>query len=204
MILYLLAGSGLVALAAVLIGIFAFGGENAPSGVAAKMSAAGCTFATYPGLRNDPRHRDVPTLQTRPNWNSFPPTSGPHYGETAIWGFYDEPIPLVRTTHNLEHGGVIIHYGRDVPQAAIDQLRAFYNEDPAGLIVAPLPRLGDKIALSAWFFNDARTRERGYFGEGQLATCTQFDEDAFRAFVDAYRFKGREGIPPENMQPGQA
>ena len=34
----------------------------------------------------------------------------------AVWDFYDEPVPLVQTVHNLEHGGVVIHYGPQFPQ----------------------------------------------------------------------------------------
>ena len=66
----------------------------------------------------------MPTLETKPKWNSSPPTSGPHYGQTAVWGSYDEEVPLVQTVHNLEHGGVVIHYGPDVPEAEVAALQA--------------------------------------------------------------------------------
>ena len=32
----------------------------------------------------------MPTLTTKPNWNTFPPAGGVHYGQWAIWGFHDE------------------------------------------------------------------------------------------------------------------
>ena len=38
--------------------------------------------------------------------------------------------------------------------------------------------------------------------QGILAECTQFDENAFESFRDAYRFQGPERIPPESLQPG--
>ena len=31
------------------------------------------------------------------------------------WGSYDEEVPLVQTTHNLEYGGAIIYYGPTSP-----------------------------------------------------------------------------------------
>ena len=72
-------------------------------------------------------------------------------------------------------------------QAAIDQIVAWYREDPNGMIVAPLPKLGDEIALTAW---------------RHLATCSGFDEEAFSSFRDDYRFKGPERFPPELLAPG--
>lgn len=196
-----MAGSGLVGLA-VAAGLILFGGGSGASGVAAKMADAGCTFTTYPALPNQPDHSDVPTLATRPKWNSFPPTSGPHYGETATHGQYDDPIPLARTLHNLEHGAVVIHYGKDVPAETVAQLRDFYNDDPQGLILAPLPRLNDQIALSAWYFDEGRGNEDRYYGEGQLAKCTDVDKDAFNAYLDAFRYKGRERFPADRLSPG--
>ncbi|MBA3365226.1 MAG: DUF3105 domain-containing protein [Actinobacteria bacterium] len=201
LLLYGLAASGFLALAAVILALTVLGGDG-ESGVAEKMTAAGCTFTTYPALPNKSDHSDVPSLQTKPNWNSFPPTSGPHFGETAVFGAFEEPVPLVRTLHNMEHGAVVIHYGRNVPTETVAQLQSFYDEDPAGLILAPLPRLGDRIALTAWFFDQARGAEADYYGEGKLAQCARFDEGAFTEFLDAFRFKGRERLTEEQLQPG--
>jgi len=53
--------------------------------------------------------------------------------------------------------------------------------------MAPLPKLGDKIALTAWT---------------HLASCSTFDESAFKAFRDAYRGKGPERFPVSQLTPG--
>ena len=50
-------------------------------------------------------------------YKSFPPTSGAHYFQPAIWNAYEAPLVLVQEVHNLEHGGVVIQYGKDVPPA---------------------------------------------------------------------------------------
>ena len=107
----------------------------------------------------------------------------------------------MQTVHNLEHGGVVIHYGPDVPQAEVDKIRAFYADDPNGLIVAPLPANGDKITLTAWTVPDSElgTESRG---RGWLARCSTFDEDAFSAFVEVHRYKGPERLLPEQLAPG--
>jgi hypothetical protein len=127
----------------------------------------------------------------------------PHYQEWAVWNFYDEPVPLTQSTHNLEHGGVIIHYGPDVPDAEVEALRTWYNDtdDPNGIIVSPLATNGDKITYSAWTAPDAAsgTSDRG---NGWLATCRTFEEDGLSAFLDEHRYLGPERVPRENLAPG--
>ena len=81
--LYLIAGSVLAALAIVLAIIFLAGGDD--GGERAALEEAGCTLQDFPALPNVSDHSDVPTLTTKPKWNSSPPTSGPHYVETAVW-----------------------------------------------------------------------------------------------------------------------
>lgn len=200
--LYLIAGSGLAALAIVLAIVFLAGGGD--GGERAALEDAGCTLQSFPAQANKGDHSDVPTLTTKPKWNSSPPTSGPHFGQSAVWGSYDEPVSLLRTTHNLEHGGIVIHYGPDVPEAEVDALRTWYNESafPNGLVISPLATNGEKITLSAWTAPDASsagTRDRG---RGWLAGCTTFDEGAFSAFIDEHRYRGPERIPPELLAPG--
>jgi hypothetical protein len=195
---------GALALAAV-VGAAAFfllrGGDSKEESVAEAMRAAGCTYRTFPGLAAG-THISNPDA-TPEEWNSFPPTSGPHFGQWVIWGDYEEPVRLAEAVHNLEHGGIVMYYGDEVPDDQVAALRRFYREDPAAMLLSPLPRLGDTIAVTAWY---APTQE----GEDQLAgtstgilaECTQFDENAFETFRDAYRFQGPERIPPENLQPG--
>ncbi len=165
------------------------------------LADAGYTLQSFPALANTPNHSDVPTLETKPKWNSSPPTSGPHWGVPAIWDFYTDPVLLVQTVHNLEHGGIVIHYGPDVPQAEVDKIRDFYDDDPFGLVVAPLASNGDKITLSAWTVADSEVGTAAR-GRGWLARGTTFDEDAFSAFIDAHRYKGPERLPPESLAPG--
>jgi hypothetical protein len=89
-------------------------------------------------------------------YNSNPPTSGPHTGgNIGPWGVTTQPIPDEITIHNLEHGGVLIHYRQDVDQATLDQLttltRQLQQQSPCVLL---LPRAVDKldvpVAVTAW------------------------------------------------------
>jgi hypothetical protein len=193
-------GATLVAVVLVL-GFFLLGGGEKSE--AAVFRDAGCTFESFPAQNNQPDHSDVPDLEAKPEWNSYPPSSGPHHGSTAVLGFYDEPVLLVQSTHNLEHGVVVVHYGKDVSDEDVEALREWYDNDPNGLLVAPLNDLNDQIALTAWTTPDAAPGgEAGIRGRGYLAKCPTFDEEAFDRFVEEHRFKGPERVPPENLAPG--
>lgn len=196
--LYLIGAIGIVALAVVLaILVLSGGGKDEQTA----LGSAGCTLESFPAVPNEGDHSDVPTLARRPEWNSNPPTSGPHYQEWAVWGFYDEEVPLVKSVHNLEHGGVVIHYGPQVTESELEKLRSFYDDDPNGILVAALPSNDDKITLSAWTAPDASTGTADP-GRGWLARCPSFNEDAFATFIKSHRFKGPERIPPEQLAPG--
>jgi hypothetical protein len=197
-ILLIVAAAVVVAVAALAVVLLSGGDEDA----SAALENAGCTVQSFPAVANAPDHSDVPSLAFKPKtWNSSPPTSGPHWGVPAIWDFYDTPVPLVQTVHNLEHGGIVIHYGPQVPQSDVQKLREFWLDDPNGLVIVPLPANKGKITLSAWTVPDnlVGTANRG---RGWLATCTRFDEAAFSAFVDEHRYKGPERLDPGSLRPG--
>lgn len=188
-LLYVLAAAGVAALAAVLAILFVGGGTSTEQ----RLADAGCRLTTAPGLAG----QHIPPTQ-KPNWNTDPPTSGDQADQLVVWGMYDEPVSLRSIMHNLEHGGVYILYGKDVPRAEIDGIREFYGDDPDGLVVASLPRLGRTIALGAWYAPEGGPD----FGEGKLARCRRYDEGAFSAFVDAFGFQSVERVPRDQLQPG--
>ncbi|HJV29025.1 MAG TPA: DUF3105 domain-containing protein [Gaiellaceae bacterium] len=176
------------------------GGESKTESVPQAMRDAGCTYRTFKGAGTGV-HISNPAA-TPKEWNSFPPTSGPHFGQWVLWGEYDQPVQLARAIHNLEHGGIAMYYGSDVPDDEIAKLRSFYRSDPTAMLLAPLPRLGDKLALTAWYAPDKDGQVQVEASQGILAECTGVDENAFKTFRDAYRFKGPERVPPESLQPG--
>ena len=193
-LVYVVLGVG-VALAAVvaLVALVGFGGGKDARGA---VDAAGCTFEEFPGVSR--AHTNDPSGRPK-SWNSFPPTSGPHYVTPAVYGFYDEPVELARILHGLEHGGVYLLYGPKTPNDTADRLREIYDRDPRGLVVAPLPELRGTIALGAWISDNPGSEEAG---TGLLAQCTEVDRDAVDAFIDAYRARGPEGTPLDLLQPG--
>jgi len=194
-------------IAAVALAVSGGGGGSSDSSVASAMQAAGCTFKTVPPKppKNKTNyHADVPTLATPTKglWSTFPPSAGGHYGAWAVWGFYRAPVNPRQVVHNLEHGAMVMWWGPQVPQSTVDQMEAFYRESPNSMFGTPIAGLGNKIALTAWTGDPTKYYRDGNYGEGHIAVCPKFDEDAFKAFRDAFRGKGPEGIPESSNTPG--
>lgn len=190
-----LALAGAILIAAVAVGLlmaFRGGGERVANGI-----DGACVRQTFPPMGR----QHVESVRSGFQYNSFPPTSGPHFGVPAVFNIYDQPVPEIRLVHNLEHGAIVVQYGSKVPQQTVQQIAAWYSKDPLGLVVAPLLPASEikakapagyesKIFLTAWT---------------HLATCTTFDEGAFDHFRDDYR--GPDGDAPEKfplsaLQPG--
>jgi hypothetical protein len=177
------------------------GSSNGGNGGSTLISTKDCVEKSYPGL--SPKHLSNPAATVK--YNSFPPSSGPHYQTAAQWGIYEEPIRQTILVHNLEHGGVVIQYG-DVGADAVSKLGFFYQDDPNGLVVAPFPKLGKKFALTAW--NEPEYERSGDVenadpGKGYVLTCTKFDSKTFAKFRDERRNKAGERFPSvSEMAPG--
>jgi hypothetical protein len=201
--LLLAAGGAVAVIGAIVAGVLVLGGGS-DSSLAQKVREAGGTYRQVEARDNmRPGLRHVESLPKGFKYNTNPPTSGLHNPVWIVWGMYDEPIDRLRSVHNLEHGGIVIQYGPKVPNGTAESLSDFYRDDPNGIVVAPLPSLGNKISLAAWTFDLARLNERGYEGEGHLALMPRFDEDVFRSFVDEFRFNGPERLEPEDVEPGE-
>ena len=204
-IIYGLAASGFLALAVVLVLVLTGGGDGITGGGAsdddarATLEDAGCTLQIVTAVVNRSDHSDVPTPETKVTWNTDPPSNGRHYGQTIIYGAYDEPLQQQLLVHNYEHGAVGMQYGSEVSDDEIQKMREAYDEDPDGLVMAPYPKLGDQIAFTAWRDTTPNNDDKG---QGIVAKCPSFDKAAFNAFEDAFGFQGPEAFPRDSLQPG--
>jgi hypothetical protein len=186
---------GFVGLAVVLGFVFFGGGSSALT----TLDEAGCTVQTF--AAQSASH--VEQLEEGFEYNSDPPTSGPHHPVPAPFDVYDQPVEPLRFVHNLEHGGVVILYGEDVPDADVQALVDWYRDDPNGILIAPYPENGDQISLSAWTADvDPQNPTEATNQQGVLAKCPGFDEDAFDAYVDEFGFRGPERFPRDQLAPG--
>jgi hypothetical protein len=194
--MWFLALAGAILIAAVAVGLaMAFRGGG--GGAVANGADGPCVRQTFSPMGR----QHVQSLRSGFQYNSFPPTSGPHYGVPAVYNIYDQPVPEIRLVHNLEHGAVVVQYGSKVPNATVQKLVAWYSKSPLGLVVAPLPPVSEmnakappgyesKIFLTAWT---------------HVATCSAFDEGVFDRFRDDYRGPtgdGPEKFPLSSLQPG--
>lgn len=160
---------GIVALA-FIVALFlpglnlSIGGTSAPSGPGVKFSDQGTA------------HVDVG--QEHPPFNSVPATSGWHFQQPLApvrWGVHDRFLADEYRLHNLEHGGIAIHY--DCPEGCEeleDQLSDMVTRAVDGglkVLMSPYPDMDTTIALTAWNFIDK---------------FDVFDEERVKAFIDAH------------------
>ena len=188
-----------VILLAGMLALLAFGGDD---GGSAAISSDVCQEQSFPGL--EPKHLGSPDANV--TYNSFPPSSGPHYQQPAPWGIYEDPVKQTILVHNLEHGGVVIQYG-DVGEETVKDIQSFYQDDPNGLVVAPYPRLGKKIALTAWneprYDNNQSEPGQVDAGKGYVLTCTQWDRDAADSSATSAGTRPASATPASSdMAPG--
>ena len=184
----------------VALALLGFSGDGTSDADAAEvLRERGCTVTRYPATQAGLHVETSPKLS---EYNSFPPTSGPHHGTPAPFDVYEQPVEQFRLVHNLEHGGLVIQYGKDVPRADVDALVTWYRADPNGILIAPLPALNDQISLAAWSADLPGPGERPEPGDGWLAKCRRFDETAFEAFMNAHAFEGPERATREQLAPG--
>jgi hypothetical protein len=87
----------------------------------------------------------------------LPPSSGNHWPQPAApvkAGIYDQQVPFEATTHNLEHGGIVIAYD-GLSLAETDQLKQFVRDTVktryAKILLEPYAGLqGGKVTVLAW------------------------------------------------------
>lgn len=128
-------------------------------------------------------------IGTQVEYNSNPPTSGPHYADWIIAGVYEEPKDDRNLVHSLEHGYVILSYKCDLSQTVAtpsasqcnlskNQLVKIYDKKgQKKLIVALRENLETNFALTAWTYIDK---------------FNEFDEQRVTKFIDAHLNQGPE------------
>jgi hypothetical protein len=211
-LLFGLAGSGLVGLVVVLVVILT-GGKSGPAGspqaIAATMKAAGCTLSTS---KAGPSAQHITSFSQSVTYSTYPPVSGRHYYQPAIWGNYTQEVDPRQAVHNEEHGGIDLWVGPKVSAAERKQISDFYDESPNAMLVTPIEDTatgvkypqhaapGSKIYLTAWTVEIKNSNIVS--GKNVIATCPRFNLKAFRAFRDEFRGKGPERFPVSSLTPG--
>lgn len=163
--------------------------NDPPPPIAAAVTAAAqgakCTATSFASEAEPQSHIEGESAATL----TVPPLSGAHNEYWADWGVYDKPVPYKHQLHNLEHGGVIIHYGTEVPVEGVNALRTLWAKKPAFAIVVPdthkdFPK--DAVVVGS---------------QQRWLVCKPFTPvqiSAVEAFVDEYRGRGPEAVAAKN------
>jgi hypothetical protein len=134
-------------------------------------------------------------IGTTVDWNSNPPSSGPHYPIWAAFQAYTSPVPRGYYVHDLEHGAIVFLYNCgsggcpevvSTLQAASDSL----PDDPlcaqtggpgvrVRTVITPDPLIPTRVAAAAW-------------GWIYLADCA--DLPTLEQFAKAHYGQGREDL----------
>ncbi len=126
--------------------------------IAAVVIGAIAYFATRPqpeALANVQTFPDLGQQHIDPNgpvpdYNSNPPTSGPHSPSPAPCGIYRQPVPDIAQVHDLEHGVIVVQYDPELSDPERAQLEEFGRDAPSHVIVAPREGMDSRIAVTAW------------------------------------------------------
>jgi hypothetical protein len=113
------------------------------------------------------------------NYATETPTAGAHYPTPSAPGYYEKSQPPGNLVHALEHGNIVVYYDQPSPQVlhTLERWASRYQDEWSGLIVTPLPGLGEEIILTAWT---------------KKLRLPRFDAAATAAFIDRFRGRGPE------------
>jgi hypothetical protein len=165
----------------------------------AAAKAAGCKLR-----RNlkDEGHQHIPPSAKTPDYETNPPTSGPHVDPPyqQADGAYSEMPKEIDIVHSLEHGRLEIQYSPKLPEKAQLELKGLYDTEYAAALLFPNENMPYEVAATTWTNMLACPTYKG------AATL-----DAIRAFgiatwgkyggepVNAFAFTGpTPGEPEEN------
>ncbi|HEY1016828.1 MAG TPA: DUF3105 domain-containing protein [Herpetosiphonaceae bacterium] len=183
---------GLGAAAALIIAlVLVFGGNN-PTSTASNLNGIPADAADAPqiGEQFPDTGREHIAQTERVAYSTNPPTSGNHWGNPAPWNVYaDTPPADEALVHNLEHGGIIISFSKELVSAdELTQLQDVYRELAAKnkrIILTSRPAMTNKVTLTAWTYR---------------LQLDSVDLDQIRAFYNGHIARGPEcqqGLCPE-------
>jgi hypothetical protein len=159
--------------------------ESGPVGVAA--AAAGCNEIQRPEELDQDHVPDGEMV----DYNTDPPTSGPHYAQWVDPPDFFPPgaldqIPRERFVHNLEHGQIVFWYRPDAPESVVDDIHAYINKQSGtqeeALLATPYEGVDSSYSftMTAW---------------GGSQSCAELSEEVAGRFREDFQGRG-----PENPQ----
>lgn len=139
----------------------------------------------------------IPNNQTA-QYQTNPPTSGPHYAQSANAGIYDTAPSDGNLIHSMEHGAVILWYK---PSLRSDDLKEATGSGTLGLSKEEVNKLKEifssvavskKIMVPRESLTDAPIALTSW---GRLLKLQTIDEAQIRAFMETNENRGPEKVP---------
>lgn len=159
---------GGVVVVALVVVVLAIARDDAPELAAVE---------TFPDMGRD----HLAPGETPPEYNSDPPTSGPHAAQAAACGVYDSEVPDHIQVHNLEHGAIVVQYRPDLGQTEVEALRDYARSKASHILLAPRSDLTHPVVVTSW------TR---------MLRLDSIDLDTVEAYYQRYVGTGPEvGVP---------
>ncbi|MFA6076585.1 MAG: DUF3105 domain-containing protein [Candidatus Paceibacterota bacterium] len=113
-------------------------------------------------------------------YNSNPPTSGPHWVDTAGAGIKDESTPDELLLHSMEHGAVVVWYREGLDQSDVDKITEAFNSSSGKKIMLARKDLDVPVALTSW---------------GYLLKLQTIDETKIKEFIETNNDRAPEKAP---------
>jgi hypothetical protein len=123
-----------------------------------------------------------------PEYNSDPPTSGPHSTKAAACGIFRQPVPDVYQLHDLAIGVVLFQYSPALEAAEVERIEELARSFEDRIIIAPRSGMSSPVVATAWT---------------TMMKLDGIDEELLRAFYETYVGSGPEpGECPFNVDEG--
>lgn len=113
-------------------------------------------------------------------YNSNPPTSGPHWKGVAGPGIKTEIIPDELVLHSMEHGAVVVWYKEGMDQSDVDKIKEVFNNSSGKKIMLARKNLDVPVALTSW---------------GYLLKLESIDEMKIKEFIETNNDRAPEKAP---------
>lgn len=167
---------------AVYVTVFAGGGGDGATGLETEPLPDRGDDALLQDVQEFPSEgRNHVATGTEVDYDTSPPTSGPHYGSWTDPGYYTEQPAAGHLVHSLEHGYVVIYYDpAAITPEAEESLRAFadaHDQRWQAVIVVPSETIETPYVLTAW---------------RAMLQMEEYDAETVRAFLAEYLGRGPE------------
>jgi hypothetical protein len=137
-------------IAGIIAAVMFLGGDDVDPELNRLAAAAGCDPVQNPGIIAS----DHIAPPARGTYSTNPPTSGKHYNAAGLGpvttGIHRAAVPYEGSTHNLEHGHIVIHYKESVGPVIAGVLAEIVRADPRWVMLSPNPNMPSQVAFTAW------------------------------------------------------